>query len=147
MKVRNVMTPDPIYCTPETPLVAVAKLMKDGDCGEIPVCRGEMVVGVITDRDITCRTIAENRDPLQMTAVEIMTRLVVTTTPGEDLENAIRVMEEEKVRRLPVVDQDERLVGMLSATDVVAFSERKGGELLRRVSAPSVWKSKMRVAL
>ena len=146
MKVKDVMTPDPIFCSPETPLSGVARLMKDGDCGEIPVCRGEQVVGVVTDRDITCRTIAEDLDPLRMTARDIMTLLVITTTPDEDLDKAIKLMEEEKVRRLPVVDSERRLVGLLSATDIAAFSEKKGGELLRRVSGPSLWKSKMRVS-
>lgn len=146
MKVKDLMTPNPIYCSSNTSLSKVAQLMRDEDFGEIPVCANERVIGVVTDRDIVCRTIAEDKDPLRMTAGDIMSRLVVTTSPEDELEDAIEIMEEDKVRRLPVVDQEWRLVGILSASDVSAVSAKKAGKILRAASASSLWKSKTRVA-
>jgi len=117
MLIRDIMTGDPVYCTPETKLDAVAKLMLDHDCGEIPVCENGTLVGVITDRDIACRALARGQNPIELTAREVMTREVVTVAEVDDLDTAERRMEKHQVRRLPVT-RDRKLIGIVSLADL-----------------------------
>lgn len=132
MRVRDVMIPSPASCTPTTSLVQVAKMMVDHRCGEIPVCEGSRVVGVITDRDITCRAVALGRDPEATTARDIMTHMVVTVLPDETVNSAITLMRDEQVTRLPVIDREGRLIGMLSHTDIAAISSGSQLQKLER---------------
>ena len=117
MKIKDIMTESPAYCTPDTKLDAVAKLMLDHDCGEIPVCENGVLVGVVTDRDIACRALARGEDPFAVTARAIMTREVVTVSETDDLDTAERRMEKHQVRRLPVT-RDRKLIGMVSISDL-----------------------------
>lgn len=132
MRVRDVMIPSPVSCSPTTSLVQVAKMMADHRCGEIPVCEANRVVGVITDRDITCRAVALGRDPDTTTARDIMTLLVVTVSPDETVNSAITLMRDEQVTRLPVTDREGRLIGMLSHTDIAAISSASQVQKLER---------------
>ncbi len=97
MEAKDVMTPDPACCTPDTMLEQVARKMVENDCGEIPVVDNMatmLPVGVITDRDITCRTVAKGLNPLVMTAADCMTTPCVTVTPETSLDECCRIMEE-----------------------------------------------------
>jgi CBS domain-containing protein len=138
--IEEVMTRDPACCSPDTPLRQVARLMVEHDCGEIPVVENEQSrrpVGVITDRDIVCRAIAEGRNPLELTAGECMTSAVVTVTPDKSIDYCCEVMERHQIRRLPVIDAQGSCCGIVSQADIARrVSERAAGEVVRDVSKP-----------
>jgi CBS domain-containing protein len=128
------MTPNPIFSTPDATVESVARLMANTNCGEIPICKDGKVVGIVTDRDVTCRTVARGVNPSLAKANDIMTLLPVTIYADDPLRKAIEVMEQEAVRRLPVVDANGVMVGILSQVDVaVRASQRKAGHLLAAV--------------
>ena len=132
-RVRDVMTANPICSTPDASVESLARLMSDTNCGEIPICRDGKVVGIVTDRDVTCRTIARGLNPTHTKAGDIMTLLPVTVFDDDPLRKAIEVMEEESVRRVPVVDANGTMVGILSQVDVaMRASQRKAGHMLSR---------------
>ena len=121
MQVKDIMTPDPACCTPDSTLQRVAELMVENDCGEIPVVEsaaGKKLVGVITDRDITCRTVAKGINPLTLTASECMTTPCVTVTPDTPLDECCRVLEENQIRRVPVVDAGGACCGIVALADI-----------------------------
>ena len=133
---RDVMTENPACCTPETPLEQVAKLMVQHDCGEIPVIdASEQVVGVVTDRDIVCRVVAEGKNPLAYVAETCMSELIVTVPTSATPSDVVATMEKHQVRRVPVVDDRGRCVGMISQADVAwTGREHEVAELVREVS-------------
>jgi CBS domain-containing protein len=141
MHVKELMSPDPACCTPDTNLQEVARLMCDYDCGEIPVVddRNHMrVVGVVTDRDITCRSVAKGMNPLDMTAESCMSSPVVTVTPETSVDECCRLMEEHQIRRMPVVDPDRRCLGIVSQADVArSAAPMQTAEVVAQVSRPS----------
>lgn len=139
MQVREIMTKDPACCAPESNLQEVARLMADNDCGEIPVVdESGRPKGVVTDRDIACRAVAEGRDPRQTAARDVMSTPVITVTPEEGVEHSLELMEQNQVRRLPVVDESGACCGMVAQADIARrTSERDTGELVRDVSQPS----------
>ena len=133
---RDIMTPSPQCCSGETTLNDVANLMVEADCGEIPVTdSSNRLVGVITDRDIVCRAVAKGKNPSAVTAAEIMTEPVVCVNEDTTLEKVMGVMEENQIRRVPVVDAAGCCCGIISQADV-ALNAREGqvGELVREVS-------------
>lgn len=136
MRVRDLMHVRPVTTEADTPICEVARLMKEFRCGEIPVTEDSRLVGVVTDRDITCRAVAEARDPLTTRVREIMTRRPARIRQDEPLRHAIRLMEDLQVRRLPVVNGDGSVVvGIISMTDICLRASRgTTGELLREVS-------------
>jgi len=133
---RDVMTSNPGCCTPETPLEQVAKLMIQHDCGEIPVIdSAEVVVGVVTDRDIVCRTVAQGKNPLAYTAEICMSDPVVTVFEDTALAEVLATMEKHQIRRLPVLDSQGRCAGMISQSDVAWIGgEHQVAELVREIS-------------
>lgn len=133
---RDVMTENPACCTPQTPLELVAKLMVQHDCGEIPVLDvGDEVVGVITDRDIVCRMVAAGKNPLAYPTESCMSELVVTVPADAPLDDVVSTMETHQVRRVPVVDDRGRCVGMISQADVAwTGREKEVAQLVREVS-------------
>jgi len=134
MLIRELMTPEPVSCAPETPLRGIAQLMVENDCGVLPVCSEGKVVGVVTDRDIVTRGFTRTLDPTTMPVSDVMTRDLIVVHADDTIERAVQLMEGEQVHRLPVIEND-RLVGMISVTDLADhLSERKAGELLREVS-------------
>lgn len=138
--VKDLMTSDPECCTPETDLRSVAQMMCEENCGEIPVVESadnERPVGVITDRDITCRTVAQGKNPLELKAGDCMTKNPVTIKHNADLRDCIRLMEQHKIRRIPVVDDSGRLVGIVSQADIARKIPSKTAEVLREVSQPA----------
>lgn len=134
MLVRELMSPDPVYCSPETPVKQVAEMMAKNNCGAIPVCDHGRIVGIITDRDVVTRGVAISDDPALLPASAIMTHNLYTIEADDRVEHAIQIMEDEQVRRLPVFDGTE-LIGMISITDLADhLPDRLAGELLREVS-------------
>lgn len=138
MKVKDVMTSDPACCTPDSNLKDVARMMVERNCGAIPVVenqRSKKPVGVVTDRDITCRAVAEGRNPLDLTAGELMTRPVLTLAPDDSLEECLNVMEERQVRRIPVVDSKGACCGIVAQADIARRApEHETAELVRDIS-------------
>jgi CBS domain-containing protein len=135
--VKDVMTARPRAVTRETPVSKVAELMESEDVGAIPVVDGDRLLGMITDRDIVVRVIAKGKDPQGMPAGEIASTELVTLQPDEDLSEALKLMAHYQVRRLPVVDADERLVGVVSQADVAfAAKEKAAGEMVEEISRP-----------
>lgn len=147
MQVKEIMTPTPASCTPKTPLEQVARLMVDFDCGEIPVvddltaCKP---VGVITDRDITCRSVAKGLNPLDLTAGDCMSTSLIYVFPDDNLNKCYTVMEENQIRRVPVVDAGGKCVGIVSLADIAQrASMADAGEVLQEVSASSAAASRV----
>jgi CBS domain-containing protein len=141
MQVKDFMTPDPACCTPDSTLQRVAEMMVENDCGEIPVVENMatmLPVGVITDRDITCRTVAKGLNPLVMTASECMTRPCVTAMPDMSLDECCRVMEENQIRRIPVVDAGGVCCGIVALADIAKHAARREtAEVVKEVSGAS----------
>ena len=140
MKVNEIMTRNPAVCTPDTSLQEVARTMVGKDCGAVPVVgtQGGMdLAGIITDRDMVVRGIAEGKNPLTLNAGGCMTTPVITIREDASLDDCTDLMEAKKIRRVPVVDASGRLVGIVAQADVARHASRKdAGELVRDVSAP-----------
>lgn len=132
----DVMTPDPACCMPHTTLDEVAKLMLRHDCGEIPVIdSAERPIGVVTDRDIVCRIVAEGKNPMAYPAETCMSEPVLTVGSDAPIEEVVARMQEHQVRRLVVVDERERCVGIISQADIAATVRAKEvGTLVRELS-------------
>lgn len=141
MKVKDIMTENPICCVKSTTLEEVARMMVENDCGAIPVVENQeewRPVGIITDRDITCRTVAEGRNPLELTAGEIMTASPVTVGPETTLEECERLMEELQLRRILVVDRDGGCSGIVALADIARNApDEEIGEVVEEVSKPA----------
>lgn len=136
MKVKEAMHKDAKWVSPDTPLSKVAEMMKELDIGALPVGKDDRLVGMVTDRDIACRGFANSADPAKLTAEKVMTKGIVYCKADEDLEDALRLMESRQIRRLPVIDDKKRMVGMLSLGDVShAVARNLSGEVLTAVSA------------
>jgi CBS domain-containing protein len=131
------MTARPRCAEPDTPLSQVAGLMEAEDVGAIPVLDGDRLVGMITDRDIVVRAIAKEKDPRGMPTREISSGELVTVGPDHDLSDALQLMAQHQVRRLPVVDDENRLVGVVSQADVALEEKGKSvGEMVAEISKP-----------
>jgi CBS domain-containing protein len=139
MKVKEIMTRTPATCTPESALQDVAKTMVGRDCGAVPVVgAGNLLAGIITDRDVVVRAIAEGRNPLTLTASSCMTSPTITIREDASIDELTDLMEAKQIRRVPVVDGSGALVGIVAQADVARHTSRKdAGELVRDVSAPA----------
>ena len=141
MRVRDVMTRDPVCCTPDTSLAAAARLMVDCDCGALPVVgdlSGRMPLGVITDRDIVTRVIAQGRDPAMLTVRDCMTAPAITILADTKLHECVEMLELCQIRRVIVVDDTGACVGMVAQADIALHaSKRETGDLVRAVSKPA----------
>jgi len=141
MKVKDVMTPNPACCTPDTSLREVAEMFVDHDCGAIPVVesRESMTpVGIVTDRDIACRAIAKGLNALELTARACMSSPDVTVREDQSLDECIEAMEQNHVRRLVVVDEFGRCCGIVSQADIALHGPRKKtAEVVRELSEPT----------
>lgn len=139
MDVKSVMTANPACCTAQTPLRDVARMMVDNDCGQIPVVdAANAPIGVVTDRDIVVRIVAEGRDPATACAADCMTGPVTTVGADSSLAECCETMEREQVRRVPVVAADGSLCGIVSLADVaLAGRDQKTAEVVKQVSEPT----------
>ena len=137
MKVSDLMTSQPATVSPDDPCAKAATLMREEDCGAIPVVKGGKLVGIVTDRDITIRAVADGRDPKTTKVSEVMSADPVTVTPDTDADEARRVMAEHQVRRLPVVD-DGRLLGIVVTAQLARReSSEEVGETIKEISEPA----------
>ena len=133
--IREVMTSDPRTIESSRPVIEAARLMKEEDVGIAPVVEGERLVGAVTDRDIVLRVVAEGKDPQSTTVGEIASTDMVTVDPQQDLDEALRLMAQHQVRRLPVVEEDGKLVGILAQADVAREgTEEQTGEVVSDIS-------------
>lgn len=138
MKVHEIMTAHARCVGPENTLVEAAGLMREMDVGALPVCEEERVIGIVTDRDLAVRAIAAGRDPSTTIVRDVMTPGVVHVFADQEVEEAARTMQQNEVRRLPVLSRDRRLVGILSLGDVAVSSNPAfSGMTLREVSQPA----------
>jgi CBS domain-containing protein len=138
MQVFEVMTPDVIVIEADTPLAEAARKMKLLDVGPLPVVEEERLVGMVTDRDITVRATAEGLDPEAVQVREVMTPEVVACRDTDDVQDAARTMQLAQLRRLVVVDENGRLVGIVSLGDIAlqAGDDKLTGDTLEGVSEP-----------
>jgi CBS domain-containing protein len=142
VRVRDIMTPDPAFCMPESTAREAAELMRDNDCGSIPVVDNEQnrkVVGTVTDRDLAVRGLAEGKGP-DTQVRELMTALPVTCGPEDEVEVVREVMVAQLVRRVPVVDDRGTLVGIVAQADIAreegAASDQEVGRIVEAISEP-----------
>ena len=133
---RDIMTPNPACCSPSTTLDQVARMMLQNDCGEIPIIdTNDCVVGVITDRDIVCRVVAQCKNPAGYTVEMCMTSPVVTVPADASLDDIVRTMERHQIRRVPVVSDGGVCAGIIAQADVARVGPKQEvAELIREVS-------------
>jgi len=142
MLVKEIMSRDPQFCTPGDTLQKAARQMADFDCGSLPVVEGEgrNILGVLTDRDIAIRGVAKGKTP-DSKVNDVMTPSPAVCSPEDDIEVVERIMVERQVRRVPVVDSDNRVVGMIAQADLArdnrATSDREVGKIVEKISEPA----------
>jgi CBS domain-containing protein len=135
--VRDAMTEAPRSIGQSASVVEAALLMREADIGSLPITDDERLVGMITDRDITTRVVAEAADPKMTSVGDVYSRDLISVEPENDLEEALRLMARHQVRRLPVVE-DGMLVGIVAQADIaLRENEKKTGELVEAISEPS----------
>jgi CBS domain-containing protein len=135
-RVGDVMMPEVRSVTRDTSVQHAARLMREADVGSLPVVDGERVVGVVTDRDIAVRVVGDGKGP-DTPVGDVATQEVVSVGPEQDLDEALRLMAQHQVRRLPVVEQDGRLVGIFAQADAAMEAEpARVGEMVEEISEP-----------
>lgn len=136
MKVRDLMHKGVETMPPDTPVTKLAKKMLEKDIGAIPVGTKDQLLGIVTDRDITVRAVASGKDITTLTAQDVMTMGVVCCHDTEKVRDVMRTMETKQIRRIPVVDENSHLVGMISLGDISQrLSDKATGEVTKAVSA------------
>jgi CBS domain-containing protein len=136
MKVIDMMHRGVECVEPNTTVSAIARIMRDYDIGAMPVCEDGKPIGIVTDRDITLRAVGNNKDVSQLKAKDVMTRNVIYCRDTEEAEDAIRIMESNQIRRLPVLGETEQLVGMISwAISRTHYPKTLACEVTKAVSA------------
>ena len=142
MKAQDIMSKDPMCVTPDTPLVEAAQIMKTENIGVVPVVEStgsKRLVGVLTDRDIAIRAVAEGRDGATTSVGHVMSSDVRTSAPDDSVEDVMELMGREQVRRIPIVDDRGNLVGIVAQADIVleARDNRKAEKTVEKISQPS----------
>jgi CBS domain-containing protein len=136
MKVKDVMHTGVTWFAPSTPLSLIAKKMRDQDIGAVPIGENDKLVGMVTDRDIVCRGLADGRDLGKLTARDVMSKGITYCRSEDDLDEAIDTMSKNHIRRLPVIDASKRMVGMLSMGDLSRKADKSHCvDFLQSVSA------------
>lgn len=137
MRIENVMHEGVKWVSPDTLVADVAALMKKEDIGAVPIGENDRLVGMITDRDLVTRVMTDGADARKLKVRDVMTKGIVYCRTDQSIEDAIHLMEDKKIRRLPVIDKDKRLVGMLSMGDISHHASREmSGQLVHAVAAP-----------
>jgi CBS domain-containing protein len=132
--IKEVMTSQVKACEPNTTVADAAKVMAKEDVGPVPIVEGGRLIGIVTDRDIVVRVVAEGRDPSSTTVGEIASRDLVTVSPDDELDAALKQLAQNQVRRIPVVEGD-RLVGIVAQADIARLgSDAKTGEVVEEIS-------------
>ena len=138
IKIQDVMTADVSFVGPDTPILEIARKMRDGDIGSTPVIENDRLAGIVTDRDIVVRVIAEGGDVRTKTARDAMSPGILYCYADDSVEAVLENMGGQQIRRLPVVDRDKRLVGVVSLGDLALSGKRKAaGEALQEISQPT----------
>lgn len=139
MKIKDIITPDPQCISPDTLLTEAAAEMKSLDIGILLVCEDSQLVGTLTDRDIIIRAVAEGYDPNTISVSRIMSRDLIYCFDEDEIATAARMMEKHQIRRLPVLNREMQLVGIVSLGDLVVRTgaENLAGRILERVSEPA----------
>ena len=133
--IRDLMTENPCAIDADKSVAYAAKMMRDEDVGLAPIVEGDKLIGTLTDRDIAVRVVAEGKDPNQTTVREVASTNLVTIDPQQDLDEALRIMAKHQVRRLPVVEEDGKLVGVVAQADVAREGDDKQtGALVEEIS-------------
>ena len=133
--IQDVMTQNPCAIDANQPVSYAAKMMRDEDVGLAPIVEGDRLIGTLTDRDIAVRVVAEGRDPQTVNVREVASTDVITVDPQQGLDEALKLMARHQVRRLPVVEEDGRLVGVIAQADVADEAKaKKVGELVEEIS-------------
>jgi CBS domain-containing protein len=136
MKVKELMHQGVTWVEPDTLVSTVAEKMRDEDIGAVPVGENDRLIGMVTDRDIAVRAFANGHDVAKLTARDVMSKGMIFCRDTEEVDDAVRIMEQKKVRRLPVINEDKRMVGMLSIGDISAGAPQSlSGEVMKAVSA------------
>lgn len=138
-KSRDVMTKDLVYCEPDETVKHVAQMMKNEDVGPILVVDNEdnkKLVGIVTDRDLAIKVVGEGRDPQNTKVEDVMTVKIITSRADEDVRNAMKAMAQYQLRRIPVVDDEDRLVGIISQADVATRVDepKQTAEVVKEIS-------------
>ena len=134
--VRDTMTENPRSIKASASVVEAARLMREDHIGSLPITDDEQLVGMITDRDITTRVVAEAADPVKTSVGDVYSQDLITVAPEEDLDEALLLMARHQVRRLPVVENG-RLVGIVAQADIALSENKKTAELVEAISEPS----------
>jgi CBS domain-containing protein len=139
MQLKEVMTREVEVVRPNAALKQAAEKMRDLDVGSLPVCDGSRLLGMLTDRDITVRAVAEGRDPLVTEVREVMTGKIVYGFDDQSVEDGAQIMSEHQIRRLPILNRDKQLVGILSLGDLAVDANdlATAGDVLEGVSLPA----------
>ncbi|HLF26709.1 MAG TPA: CBS domain-containing protein [Anaerolineae bacterium] len=139
MELKQIMTRDVAVVRPNAPVREAAEKMKTLDIGALPVCTGRRMVGMLTDRDITLRVVAEGRDPMNTRAEAVMTPDVTYCFEDQDVAEAAALMAEQQIRRLPIINRDKELVGILSLGDLAVDTNQAmlAGDVLEDISQPA----------
>lgn len=135
--VSEIMSTDVQVIGPQETLRSAARLMQELDVGALPVCDGERLLGMLTDRDITVRGVAEGLKPDESCVGDVMSAEVMYATEGQSAEDALQMMGEQQVRRLPVIDNDKHLVGVVSLGDFALRQDGHIDEAVRDISQPT----------
>lgn len=137
--VQEIMTRQVEVVRPDAPIREAAEMMRSLDVGSLPVCDGQRLVGMITDRDITIRAIADGRDPGQTPVADAMTPEIVYCYDDQDVREVAHLMEERQIRRLPIISRDKQLVGIVSLGDLAVDTGKKkmAGRTLTEISKPA----------
>jgi CBS domain-containing protein len=142
MKIKDIMTDNPVCSTRENSLEEVARMMLENDCGSIPVVTDQekwRPAGIITDRDIVTRAVADGRNPLEMKVGDVMTPNPICLDVESDAQDAVHLMEKHRVRRILVCDRNGSCIGIVSQADIARhLGERETGEVVEELSQPSV---------
>jgi CBS domain-containing protein len=138
MQLKDIMTPGVEVIAPEASIYEAAEKMSHLEIGPLPVCEGDRLIGMLTDRDITVRAVAAGRDPLTTKVRDVMTPDVVYGFDDQDVQDAARLMEHYQIRRLPVLNRSKQLVGMVALGDLAVHPENQpvAAEVLAQVSEP-----------
>ena len=136
MKVKEAMHKGVKWCDPDTPVSEIARIMRDQDVGAVPIGENDRLIGMVTDRDIVCRSCTNGHDPDMVKAREVMTSGIIYCVEEQEISDALHLMEDKKIRRLPVLNDKKRMTGMLSLGDVAhAVPQAMVGELCQAVAA------------
>lgn len=138
MKIREMMTRGTLAVSPNTPVIEVAGLMRLHDIGVVPVLENDRVVGMLTDRDIVLQVVADGDDPRTTVVRDVMSNGSISVREDQDVEQAVALMQQYQIRRLPVLDAREKLVGIVSLGDIaVDVHAGLSGKALKDVSVPA----------